>query len=67
MHAQPATRRDGTLGVLEQVEFTMPTDPQAPLHPSLATDLLDLMQTAATGLFPSAAVEALIAQWEGRK
>jgi hypothetical protein len=50
----------------------MPTYPRAPApfashKPSPSTDLLDLIHSAATGLFPGAALEALIARWEGGK
>jgi hypothetical protein len=51
------------------VEFTMPTYPHSPVpvasrHPAPGAELLDLLQTAATGVFPGAALEALIARLE---
>lgn len=50
----------------------MPTYPPIPMPntfrtPAPAAELLDLLQTAATGMFPGAALEALIARFEGGK
>lgn len=39
--------------------------PDAPRPPAPGAELLDLLQTAATGVFPGAALEALIARLEG--